>query len=191
MDRPKIYPPSTSVEDSKTHAARPSAAPEHAVLPMHGRKAKLAWVDVRQVIDEVCAQFAQPLDAAQIETTIDVPRELGTLADQDLLRQAIANLVRNALEAMPRGGRLVVTSYCGERGLELEVADSGPGLCVDGLRRAFEPFYTTKGNGAGLGLAYVRRVAEAHGGDVVAMNCPEGGAAFTLRFPPPARRMAA
>jgi signal transduction histidine kinase len=191
MDRPKIYSPSTSAEDSETRTGQPAAPPENAHLPMHGRKPQLTWVDVRQVVDEVCAQFEKPFDAAQIETTIDVPPELGTMADRDLLRQAIANLVRNALEAMPRGGRLVITSYCGERGLELEVADSGPGLSTDALRRAFEPFYTTKGNGAGLGLANVRRVAQAHGGDVVAMNCPEGGAAFTLRFPPPARRIAA
>jgi two-component system sensor histidine kinase HydH len=51
------------------------------------------------------------------------------------------------------------------------------------MRRAFEPFYTTKRDGAGLGLAIALRVAQAHGGDLMAANCPEGGAAFTLRLP--------
>ncbi len=190
MDRPKIYSPSPGDDSSSNRAPRKQTQPNN-VLPMHVRQAQLAWVDIRQVVDEVCGQLDQKFRAAAIETTIDIPAESGALADRDMLRQAITHLVTNALEAMPRGGRLVITSYCGQRGLELEVADSGHGLSADGLRRAFEPFYTTKGDGAGLGLAYVRRVAEAHGGDVVAMNCPEGGAAFTLRLASGARRLAA
>ena len=97
----------------------------------------------------------------------------------------------NAVEAMPRGGRLVVTSYIGRNGLELEVADSGPGLSDEARRRAFEPYYTTKRDKTGVGLSVVRGIARAHGGDVVAANCPEGGAAFTLRFPPTVSRAAA
>ncbi len=108
-----------------------------------------------------------------------------------MLRCALVNLALNSLEAMPEGGRLVVTSYIGRGGVELEVADSGPGLSEEARRRAFEPFFTTKRDGAGLGLAVVHRIAEAHGGDVRAMNCPEGGAAFTLRFPERAREAAA
>jgi signal transduction histidine kinase len=84
---------------------------------------------------------------------------------------------------MPDGGRLFVTTYQGPEGLELEVADSGPGLSEQAQRRAFEPFFTTKSNGTGLGLAIVDRIAEVHGGDVAAANCPDGGAAFTIRIP--------
>ena len=92
---------------------------------------------------------------------------------------------------MPDGGRLVFTSYNGPFGFELEVADSGHGLSEETRRRAFEPFYTTKSGGTGLGLAIVQRVAEVHGGDVTALNCPEGGAAFTLRLPQQHAREAA
>jgi signal transduction histidine kinase len=92
---------------------------------------------------------------------------------------------------MPQGGRLVVTSFIGPRGLELEVADSGSGLSDEARRRAFEPFFTTKSGAQGLGLAIVGRIAQVHGGDVTAANCPEGGAAFTLRFPPRAAKSAA
>ena len=108
-----------------------------------------------------------------------------------MLQSAILKLALNALEAMPRGGRLVVTSFTGAAGLELEVADSGPGLNDEVRRRAFEPFFTTKSGAHGLGLAVVHRLAEAHGGDVVATNCPEGGAAFTLRIPLHTARAAA
>ena len=92
---------------------------------------------------------------------------------------------------MPEGGDLVITSYDGVRGFELEVADSGPGLSDEDKRRVFEPFYTTKQNGTGLGLAVVYHVAEAHGGTVTAANCPEGGAAFTIKFPRKQMRAAA
>jgi signal transduction histidine kinase len=65
----------------------------------------------------------------------------------------------------------------------LEVADTGAGLGDEVKRRAFEPFFSTKSHGTGLGLAIVERIAEAHGGECLAQNCPDGGAAFTLRFP--------
>jgi signal transduction histidine kinase len=100
-----------------------------------------------------------------------------------MIRRAVLNLVLNALDAMPDGGQLVVTSYDGPNAFELEVADSGPGISEQHRRRLFEPFYSTKDTGTGLGLAIVEHVAQAHGGTVTVANCPEGGASFTLRFP--------
>jgi len=143
----------------------------------------IRWVNVREVVDDVFNSLSPQLSAQEIETVLDVPRNLGISADRNMLRCAILNLTLNALDAMPDGGRLVVTSYIGRNGLELEIADSGPGLSEEARRRAFEPFFTTKSSGTGLGLAIVYRIAETHGGDVIAANCPEGGAAFTLRFP--------
>ncbi len=81
-----------------------------------------------------------------------------------MLRRAVLNLVLNALDAMPGGGTLTVGSTIAADGLELYVADSGPGLPADVLPRVFEPFFTTKQSGTGLGLAIVSRIAEAHGG---------------------------
>ena len=109
---------------------------------------------------------------------------------------AVLETLRNAraltyAASILEGGSLVITSYVGRWGLELEVADSGPGLSEESLARAFEPFYTTKPEAAGLGLSVVQRIAQAHGGDVVAVNCPEGGAAFTLRIPQRALEAAA
>jgi len=112
-----------------------------------------------------------------------VPRQETVSADRDMLRRAVLNLVLNALDAMPDGGEVVITSYTGRGSFELEIADSGPGLSDEARNRAFEPFFTTKDGGIGLGLAIVFRTAEVHGGDVLAQNCPDGGAAFTIRIP--------
>ena len=148
-----------------------------------GRQPNLEWVDVRQVVDHVWTTLERQIAVHGVQTVTDVPPRVRALVDREMLHSALSKLALDALEAMPRGGRLTVTSYLGANGLELEVADSGPGLNDEVRRRAFEPFFTTKTGAHGLGLAVVHRLAEAHGGDVVATNCPEGGAAFTLRFP--------
>lgn len=146
---------------------------------------------VREVIEEMVESLSPQLEAQGISAEIDVPLAAWIVADRDMLRRALLNLSLNALDAMTEGGELVYTAVSTPTGWELEVADSGPGLADDVKRRVFEPFYTTKSGGTGLGLAVVTHVAQAHGGDVTVMNCPEGGAAFTLRLPRRAQEAAA
>jgi signal transduction histidine kinase len=140
---------------------------------------------LQDLIEEVFDALSPQLEAQGIDVSLDVPPHTVVTADREMLRRAILNLVLNAVDAMPQGGDLVVTSY--ERragGLELEIADSGPGLAETDIARVFDPFFTTKPSGTGLGLSIVHRIMEAHGGRVTAMNCPEGGAAFTIELPP-------
>jgi signal transduction histidine kinase len=146
---------------------------------------------VGDLVEEICDSIGPQLEAQMIDVEVDVPPQTLLTADREMVRRALLNLVLNAVDAMPEGGDLVITSYDGARGFELEVADSGPGLSEEDQRRVFEPFYTTKQNGTGLGLAVVYHVAEAHGGTVTAANCPEGGAAFTIKFPRKQMRAAA
>jgi signal transduction histidine kinase len=146
---------------------------------------------VGDLVEEICESLAPQLEAQRIDVDLDVPPNTLLTADREMFRRAVLNLVLNSIDAMPDGGQLVITSYDGAKGFELEVADSGPGLSDEQKRRAFEPFYSTKQNGTGLGLAIVYHVAEAHGGTVTAMNCPEGGAAFTIRIPRRTMRAAA
>lgn len=140
-------------------------------------------VELAQLVDEVIASLGPQLEAQAIEVIVDVPPSLQWPADRDMLRRALVNLALNALDAMPRGGELVMTVHAGRHGCEIEVADSGPGFSDDAIRRACEPFFTTKAGGTGLGLAIVYRIAEVHGGTVTVANCPEGGAAVTLVLP--------
>jgi signal transduction histidine kinase len=146
---------------------------------------------VQDLVEEILDSLAPQIEAQGIDVDVDVPPHTVVTADREMLRRAILNLVLNAVDAMPDGGTLVITSYDQARGFELEVADSGPGLSDEAKRRAFEPFYSTKQNGTGLGLAFVQHVAEAHGGTVTAANCPEGGAAFTIKIPRRVMRAAA
>lgn len=147
------------------------------------RDPRLDRFSLRELIDDICSALGPQLAAQSIYTEIDVPADQEITADRDMLRRAVFNLVLNALDAMPDGGELVITSYEGSEHVELEIADSGPGLSDETRQRAFEPFFTTKQGGTGLGLAIVYRIAEVHGGGVLAQNCHEGGAAFTIRMP--------
>jgi signal transduction histidine kinase len=105
--------------------------------------------------------------------------------DAAQIRQALANLIDNALRHTPRGGRVVVeTRWVGDVA-RLSVADTGPGLDPAEVERVFERFYSRagEGGGTGLGLPLARAIARAHGGDVSAAS--PGGALFTLELPAP------
>jgi signal transduction histidine kinase len=147
------------------------------------RDPRLEFVDVRRLVQEVLASLQPQLEAQGIDEVVDLPGAAWLFADREMLRRALLNLSLNALDAMPDGGRLFVTACEGPRGFELEIADTGEGLCDEARERAFEPFFSTKSHGTGLGLAIVERIAEVHGGVCLAQNCPDGGAAFTLRLP--------
>jgi len=136
-----------------------------------------------QLVRDVCDALSPQLFAQGIKADLDIPPHLLVTADRGMLRRAILNLILNALDAMPGGGEIVVTGTRGAAGVELEVADSGPGVPGDVEQRLFEPFFTTKSGGTGLGLAIVERITAAHGGRVRASNCPQGGAAFTIHIP--------
>jgi len=140
-------------------------------------------VAVAALLEETLESLAPQLEAQNIQATIDCPAGLACTADRDMLRRAVLNLVLNALDVLTAGGEIVLTAVRTTAGLEIEVADSGPGVAATNLDRLFEPFFTTKPGGTGLGLAIVERIAAAHGGRVAAANCPEGGAAFTLLLP--------
>ena len=155
------------------------------------RDPQLRPVAVGELIDEVYASLSLQFSAQSIRLTLDVPADHVVLADRDMLRRGVMNLMLNALDAMPDGGELVVTSCQSRELFELEIADSGPGFSEEAMRRAFEPFYTTKSGGTGLGLAIVCRIAEVHGGRLIVQNCPDGGAALTIQIPRQVKEAAA
>ncbi len=118
----------------------------------------------------VCAALAQELPRCAV--------------DPDLVGPVLENLVQNAIEAMPAGGEITVrTRHEDDAGrIVLEVEDRGPGMDARTAERAFDDFFTTKAQGSGLGLSFVRRVVEAHGGQVALTSRKGWGTVVTLRF---------
>jgi signal transduction histidine kinase len=147
------------------------------------REPKLSQCPIIELVDDVVASLQLQLAAQAVVVERSIPETLIATVDRDMLRRAVLNLSLNAVDAMPNGGRLIYTTIIDGDCFELSVADTGAGLNEESLRRAFEPFYTTKNTGTGLGLAIVWRVAEVHGGMCLVANQSGGGAVFTLRLP--------
>lgn len=145
----------------------------------------LRRVDVNEVVRSAIAlePFAT---AAKVTVESTLGKDLPTCRlDADLLTQAIQNVIHNSLEAMPDGGRVLV---CTERsdapdGVELTITDAGLGMDARKAERAFDEFYTTKPDGTGLGLAFVRRVAQAHRGTVSLESKVGHGTVVRIRLP--------
>jgi signal transduction histidine kinase len=147
------------------------------------RDPQLAEFDLRGLVQDLCESLAPRFETEQIQAVLEFDEPCTIVGDAEMIKRAVLNLVLNSVDAMVSGGTLVITGICSADGYQLEVADSGDGLDEETLQHLFEPFYTTKGHGTGLGLAIVERIAQMHQGAVQAMNCPEGGAAFTLQIP--------
>ena len=105
------------------------------------------------------------------------------MADPELLHRALSNLVLNAMDAMPNGGRLTLSAQpCGDK-IEMRVADTGEGLTPEECERLFTPYYTTKQHGTGLGLAIVQSVVADHGGTIAVESHAGSGATFIITLP--------
>jgi|GEM_PF-5604853 len=105
------------------------------------------------------------------------------LMDENLLWQAITNLIRNSAEAMPSGGSITLGVKDTESDVELKVSDEGTGIPEDKLPHIFEPFFTTKPDGTGLGLSYVHRVVTEHHAFIACQSRMGIGTSFTVNFP--------
>lgn len=146
-------------------------------------------VEFRRIVDGTVS-FLQPR-AEQRGITLSCELPPGPVmvhADANRLRQSLLNLLLNALDASPRDGEIQVTLSVANddqqgRRCELRVADEGPGIPPEARNRIFEPFYSTKETGLGLGLPICQRVIEAHQGTIEVRNRPEGGAEFLVRLP--------
>ena len=141
---------------------------------------------LRTMIDEVLAMTPRADARGNTRWQVEVVGpELTIEADRIKLRQALRNLVVNAMDAQPDGGRIRIDLSRGEDELLLGVADAGPGLDSADAHKVAEPFYTTRAEGTGLGLALVHTIARLHGGRLEIAPEPSslGGAQFRIRIP--------
>jgi len=144
---------------------------------------------LRRLLTRSAEQATGRASAAGVWCEVAAPAGLTADVDPDRIREAVDNLVDNALRFAPAGTPIVLSARAAGADLVIEVRDSGPGFPADFLPHAFERFRrpdsgrARTNGGAGLGLAIVSVIARAHGGTATARNPPEGGAAVALQLP--------
>jgi signal transduction histidine kinase len=149
----------------------------------------LQETDLRQLIGRSVSLAAPRLAAAGVTCRVDVPDGTTARIDPDRIRQAVDNLLGNAVRFSPAGSVIVIAARADGPDLRIEVRDQGPGFPADFLPHAFERFRrpdaarSRDDGGAGLGLAIVWAICAAHGGQATAGNAPGGGAVVSLRLP--------
>jgi two-component system sensor histidine kinase HydH len=146
---------------------------------------QLAEVDLVGLVHESVELLAPLINQRRSEIITDLPDSAELVVDRNQVRSALLNLLRNAVEAADQEGRISIALHSrdDQRSAEIIIADNGPGIPTENLDKIFNPFFTTKDAGTGLGLAQVHRIIEAHGGCIRAENRPEGGARFSIELP--------
>jgi signal transduction histidine kinase len=145
--------------------------------------------EIHSLVGAIANVVPDLASGSAIDVRLDLPQDLPTvMIDDRLVHQALLNVVINAVQAMPRGGRLTLRAgleFAQSRAFaSIDVIDTGPGIPVEHQPRLFEPFFTTKPNGTGLGLPLVKRIIDAHGGEIEVLSSPEG-TTFRIRLPLP------
>jgi signal transduction histidine kinase len=144
---------------------------------------EMQTVDLNQLVRENVKPFEAQLAQAHIVAQAELDPAIRPIsADPEQLSRALRNLILNAIDAMPNGGALTVRTQSLERGVRLEVADTGQGLTPEECERVFTPYYTTKTHGTGLGLAIVQSVVSDHGGRIAVESAPGKGATFRIEL---------
>jgi len=153
--------------------------------------------DVNLVINQTVRLLAPGLQEKKVKLSVDLQADLPqVMANGQQLTQVFLNLMNNAQEAMPDGGRISIkTSLLSDgqgtlprqlarkQAVRIQVSDTGPGIAPQVLERIFVPFFTTKARGTGLGLAISQRILEHHGGEIRIRSQPGEGSTFTIYLP--------
>lgn len=136
------------------------------------------------LLSAIAAFLKRDLEAAQVKLELNIEAELPAVhLDADQMRQAVLNLVRNAKESMPQGGVVVLGAKREGAGVAIFVKDSGAGIPKESLERIFDPFYSTKLTGTGLGLALTQQIVTEHGGQLAVESTVGVGSEFRVVMP--------
>jgi signal transduction histidine kinase len=146
--------------------------------------AKMMDVDILELLKHVLSLTSQQLGQRHIEVVADLPEALPNIqAVSSQIQQIFFNLILNAFDAMPGGGTLTIQARARENGVEMLFEDSGPGIPEEKRTNIFEPFYSTKEGGTGLGLTVSYNIVTSHGGTLDLVDGRGAGACFRLFLP--------
>ena len=146
----------------------------------------LAPIDLKTTVEETLTLAGYQVRLEKVERVVDVPPDLPKVrANHNQIQEVILNLILNACQAMgEKGGRLALRAGASNGTfVQLQVADTGPGIPTAKLRKVFDPFFTTKPTGTGLGLFVSQRIVKAHGGSIHVESAEGKGTCFTIRLP--------
>jgi signal transduction histidine kinase len=147
-------------------------------------KTNLERGNVAAVLEDTLFLVQKQLEQNQVQIDLEIAPGLPQVPlDVKRLKQAFLNLLSNAIDAMPEGGRLSLAVKEEQGGVAVTIADTGEGISSDRLPLIFEPFYTSKGKGTGLGLSITHNIVSDHGGRVQVASQEGEGAAFTIWLP--------
>ena len=147
-----------------------------------GAEAAEEPVVISELLDEVISSIQGQLNDQTKLGISSIDSDLRVAANKDALKGALQNLVSNAEQACVEAAIVTLSGYSAGGFIHLSVSDNGPGITEDVLPRLFEPFFTTRPQGTGLGLAVVHAVAKAHNGDID-VSTSDKGTTFTIRLP--------
>ncbi len=142
-------------------------------------------VDLNTITREVVEVAIPQFESRKQKLRLELAQEpLWVEVDPEKIKQVLWNLLNNALEATPEGGEVIVKTLSGEKGYEICIEDTGPGVPEEKIKDLFRPFYTTKLSGTGLGLTISRQIILFHGGELILENRSQGGARARVILPP-------
>lgn len=145
---------------------------------------------LREILDQTLEFLRHEIKDRDVLVEVDAADDLPTaLVDRAQIKQAFFNIIRNALQAMSNGGLLKISLSSTDRFVAASFKDTGPGIPPEDLGNIFEPYFTTKSEGTGLGLMIVQRIMRDHGGEMEVHSQPQSGTTFTLYLPRDERRI--
>ncbi len=145
------------------------------------RPRRLASVDLNALVKESFMRVTMP-ESVRVEEDLNTSLP-PILADGDQIQQVLINLITNAVQAMPQGGTLTLRTAMEEHFAVVQVQDTGVGITEEQMSQLFKPFYTTREQGIGLGLAVSQSIVEGHRGTISVESTPGQGTTFTVRLP--------
>jgi signal transduction histidine kinase len=139
---------------------------------------------LKELVSEIGVRLHEQISIKGLRLDLDCPEDVEMDADEEQMRLVLLNLFLNSIDMVPPGTEIrFAAERASGKGVQCSVLDRGPGIEPGDLENVFEPYYTKRAGGTGLGLTLVRRIVEEHGGEIRAMNRPEGGAEFRFTVP--------
>jgi signal transduction histidine kinase len=143
-------------------------------------------INLKKVVDETI-RFIKGEVPTKIELTVSIPKDIMVFADKQLIQQALLNLIKNGIDAIPKQGKVSVSAHYinHNESVVIEISDSGTGMDSEMVSNIFDPFFTTKASskGYGLGLFIVHNIIEDHKGSIMVDSEPGFGTVFTIELP--------